>query len=102
MSDGTKIAWTDATWNPIRARRRDGIPNKAGGGWICQRVSAGCQNCYAAGINKLGIRGGDDGVPAVPPVERLAGRLCREPAEGGEMWEWPEGLRVRQYPEVGR
>ena len=52
MSDGTKIAWTDATWNPIRARRRDGQPNKAGGGWICQRVSAGCQNCYAAGINK--------------------------------------------------
>ena len=52
MSDGTKIAWTEATWNPIRARRRDGQPNKAGGGWACQRVSPGCVNCYAAGINK--------------------------------------------------
>ena len=52
MSDGTKIAWTEATWNPIRARRRDGQPNKAGGGWACQRVSPGCVHCYAAGINK--------------------------------------------------
>lgn len=59
----TKIEWTATvhpdgtvtpgeTWNPIRARRRDGQPNKAGGGWICQRVSPGCVNCYAAGINK--------------------------------------------------
>lgn len=52
MSDGTKIQWTDASWTPIRARRRDGLPNKGGGGWACQRVSAGCQNCYAATINK--------------------------------------------------
>ena len=52
MSDNTSIEWTDATWNPIRARRKDGQPNKGGGGWACQRVSAGCQNCYAATINK--------------------------------------------------
>ena len=52
MSDGTKIQWSDASWTPIRARRKDGQPNMAGGGWICQRVSAGCQNCYAAGINR--------------------------------------------------
>ena len=52
MSDGTKIQWSDASWTPIRARRKDGQPNMAGGGWICQRVSAGCQNCYAATINK--------------------------------------------------
>lgn len=52
MSDGTKIQWSDASWTPIRARRKDGQPNKGGGGWACQRVSAGCQNCYAATINK--------------------------------------------------
>lgn len=52
MSDGTKIQWTDASWTPIRARRKDGQPNKGPGGWACQRVSAGCQNCYAATINK--------------------------------------------------
>lgn len=32
MSTGTKIEWTDATWNPIRG---------------CSRVSEGCRNCYA-------------------------------------------------------
>ncbi len=32
MSDGTKIEWTDATWNPITG---------------CFMVSPGCTNCYA-------------------------------------------------------
>lgn len=32
MSDGSKIEWTDATWNPITG---------------CKIVSAGCTNCYA-------------------------------------------------------
>lgn len=32
MSDGTKIEWTDATWNPITG---------------CKIVSPGCTNCYA-------------------------------------------------------
>lgn len=31
MSDGTKIEWTDATWNPVTG---------------CTRVSPGCENCY--------------------------------------------------------
>ena len=30
--DGSKIEWTDATWNPIRG---------------CSRVSEGCRHCYA-------------------------------------------------------
>lgn len=33
MSDGTGIAWTDATWNPVTG---------------CSKVSPGCQHCYAA------------------------------------------------------
>jgi protein gp37 len=33
MADGTKIAWTDASWNPITG---------------CSPVSPGCANCYAA------------------------------------------------------
>jgi protein gp37 len=32
MGDKAKIAWTDATWNPLRG---------------CSKVSAGCKNCYA-------------------------------------------------------
>ena len=35
MADGTKIEWTDATWNPMRG---------------CTRVSEGCRNCYAERI----------------------------------------------------
>lgn len=63
MADNTHIEWTatvhpdgtttpGASWNPIRAHRRDGKPNKGPGGWACQRVSPGCQHCYAATINK--------------------------------------------------
>lgn len=32
MSDNSRIAWTDATWNPVTG---------------CTKVSAGCRNCYA-------------------------------------------------------
>lgn len=32
MADGSKIEWTDATWNPVTG---------------CSVVSAGCTNCYA-------------------------------------------------------
>ena len=39
----TKIEWTDATWNPIRARNR--ATGKAG--HFCVHVSPGCSNCYA-------------------------------------------------------
>lgn len=48
MADKTAIEWTDATWNPIRARNR-----KTGKvGWHCTHVTAGCANCYAEGWNK--------------------------------------------------
>jgi protein gp37 len=48
MSETTSIEWTDATWNPIRARR--GATGKTG--WHCTHVSEGCRNCYAESINK--------------------------------------------------
>lgn len=48
MGASTKIEWTDATWNPIRAR------NRATGkvGWHCTHASEGCRWCYAEAINK--------------------------------------------------
>ena len=53
MSDGTHIEWTDASWNPLRARRAPGTGHGGyGPGWVCQRVSPGCQRCYAETINK--------------------------------------------------
>jgi protein gp37 len=55
MAEKTKIEWTrntdgsqGATWNPIRARHR--ATGKVG--WYCTRMSGGCANCYAEGINR--------------------------------------------------
>ena len=33
MADSSRIEWTDATWNPVTG---------------CTKISAGCDNCYAA------------------------------------------------------
>lgn len=59
MADGSSIEWTDATWNPIRARRL--VPVETGGegptvlterkGWYCEHVSPGCARCYAERFN---------------------------------------------------
>ena len=38
MADGSHIEWTEATWNPVTG---------------CNKVSAGCKNCYA---ERLAIR----------------------------------------------
>jgi protein gp37 len=48
MADKSAIEWTDATWNPIRAR------NKKTGkvGWHCEHATTGCELCYAEGFNK--------------------------------------------------
>lgn len=37
MADGSSIEWTEATWNPTTG---------------CDRVSAGCDNCYALTLSK--------------------------------------------------
>ena len=37
MGDRTGIEWTEATWNPVTG---------------CDRVSAGCDNCYALALSK--------------------------------------------------
>lgn len=53
MADRSAIEWTDASWNPIRAR------NKATGkvGWHCEHATTGCEFCYAEGFNmRLGTK----------------------------------------------
>jgi protein gp37 len=53
MADRSAIEWTDATWNPIRARNK--ITGKLG--WHCEHATTGCEFCYAEGFNKrLGTR----------------------------------------------
>jgi protein gp37 len=44
MSDGSKIEWTDATWNPVRG---------------CVKISPGCKHCYAETFAERfrGVRG---------------------------------------------
>lgn len=55
MADRSRIEWTDATWNPIRARYwecQDDGSGKERVGWHCEHVSEGCRNCYAERINR--------------------------------------------------
>lgn len=48
MADNSKIEWTDASWNPIRARNL-----KTGKvGWHCEHATTGCEHCYSEGFNK--------------------------------------------------
>lgn len=51
MADGTKIEWTDASINPIRARRA-GAGGEIRMGWHCEHVSEACRHCYAEAINR--------------------------------------------------
>lgn len=44
----TSIQWTDHSLNPIRAR--DPATNAVG--HVCQKISPGCANCYASGLQK--------------------------------------------------
>jgi protein gp37 len=43
MGDHSKIEWTDASWNPVRARNLA----TGGVGHFCVHASEGCRNCYA-------------------------------------------------------
>lgn len=62
MADKTNIEWTDASWTPIRARRRgDGKT-----GWHCEHITTGCEHCYAERLNnRLGT-----GLPFKPGHRR--------------------------------
>lgn len=45
MGSVSSIEWTDASWNPVRARGDGKL------GWHCERVSPGCEHCYAERLN---------------------------------------------------
>jgi protein gp37 len=55
MADGSKIEWTDATWNPIKARLYDEDRASPRIGFHCEKVSTACANCYAERMNMRGI-----------------------------------------------
>lgn len=48
MSDKSKIEWTEATWNWLRA-----VNVETGRrGWFCEKIAPECTNCYAAAFNR--------------------------------------------------
>ena len=63
MSDKSRIEWTDATWTPVRALRRD--TGKVG--VHCERVSPACTNCYAATFNRRNLPSHGTGLDFIVP-----------------------------------
>lgn len=87
MSDNTAIEWADATWNPIR-----GVgANK----WMCAKISAGCDNCYASTFNR---RMGGQHYPTQAGVVRGAAqvetRLHEKAFEDMRRWRKPRRVFV--------
>ena len=60
----SKIEWTDDSWNPVRARRKD--TGKTG--THCERVSDGCKHCYAARHNGRMLPNGGTGLDYTRPA----------------------------------
>jgi protein gp37 len=72
MSDGSKIEWTDATWNPVRG---------------CVKISPGCKHCYAETFAER-FRG----VPDHPYEQGFDPRLVE--GKLGEPFSWGRPRRV--------
>jgi protein gp37 len=52
MGAKSKIEWTDASWNPIRARRPASPDAPELRGHYCEILTPGCEHCYAQSFNK--------------------------------------------------
>lgn len=59
MADRSRIEWTDATWCPIVAIRKD--DGKVG--FHCEKVSPACEHCYAETFNKRRLPARGTGLP---------------------------------------
>lgn len=82
----TSIEWTHRpgtagmTWNPIRARRKDGKSAVGRSGTFCTKISPGCKNCYASTINRRFGTGLEFEVPNLAEHEFfLDERILAEP-----------------------
>lgn len=47
----TSIEWATDSWNPLRAVNAE-VGGNQRPGWYCEKVSAGCKNCYASTLNR--------------------------------------------------
>ncbi|HQT38909.1 MAG TPA: phage Gp37/Gp68 family protein [Acidocella sp.] len=82
MADGTRIEWTDATWNPITG---------------CSVVSPGCTNCYA--MRLAGTRLQHHPSRAGLTVHSAAGPVWNGQVRLNEQWldqplRWKRGRRI--------
>lgn len=88
MADGSKIEWTDATWNPLRG---------------CSRVSDGCRHCYAEGV---AARFSGPGMPyeglVHPTTKGWNGnvRLVPEALEQPLRWKRPRRIFVNSMSDL--
>lgn len=97
MATNSNIEWTDSTWNPVAG---------------CAIVSAGVacfvkqlgahvvQRCSNCGKNAGHCPGGmvDACGPTHAMLAQEAGRVRN--SKGSDMGEWPEDLRVREFPQI--
>ncbi|QDU41956.1 Phage protein Gp37/Gp68 [Symmachiella dynata] len=80
MSDGSKIEWTDATWNPMRG---------------CTKISPGCKHCYAETFAER-FRG----VPGHPYEQGFDLRLVPEKLTEPLKWSKPKMVFVNSMSDL--
>lgn len=89
MGDRSAIAWTDATWNPIRG---------------CSRVSEGCRNCYAerTAIRQAYLGPYDGLVKSTPSGPRWTGevRFVEEALTLPLRWTKPRRIFVNSMSDL--
>lgn len=97
MSDQTSIEWTDATWSPIRVRRKtDGKV-----GQHCERVSPGCTHCYAARHNGRNLPNGGTGLDYVRGSRDLVEAFVDERVlEQPLRWRTPKRIFVQNQTDL--
>ncbi len=80
MSIGSKIEWTDATWNPVRG---------------CTKISPGCKHCYAETFAER-FRG----VPGHPYQQGFDLRLVPEKLMEPLRWQSPKMIFVNSMSDL--
>lgn len=80
MSLGSKIEWTDATWNPVRG---------------CTKISPGCKHCYAETFAER-FRG----VPGHPYQQGFDLRLIPEKLPQPLYWQSPKMIFVNSMSDL--
>lgn len=110
MADNTSIAWTDATWNPIRARildlmRLDTGERSSSGmgrwGYHCEKVSPGCQNCYAERMNGRKLPAWGTGLEyTVPSREKVEVFLDGDELSKLASWKRPRRVFVESMSDL--